>query len=260
MIATNRMKKKITRGKPVVGMFVMFHCCAIVEIIGKAGFDFIVIDMEHGSFDMQSVENLTRAAEVAGITPIVRVPGNEATIILRVLETGAKGVMVPHVDTAEEARKCVSAAKYAPVGARGAGYLTRAAGYFTSDPKTYCTQANNQTMIIGMIESEEGTKNIDAICSTSGMDAFFIGPYDLSQSLGHPGEVHLPAVEERIVRTAQSIQEKGYVAGIYVDNPDDAKKWLERGSQIIACGVDALIFRNGCDSLRGEFEEIRGKK
>ena len=253
------LKARLRKDELAVGVFVQMRTAAVVEILGRTGFDFLVLDMEHGSLDLQDAEELIRASDVTGITPIVRVPRNDANAILKVLEMGAKGILAPRVDSAEEARNIVQAAKYAPIGARGIAFLSRAAGYFAEDPKAYFREANAETLVITQIESVEGARNAAEVCSVDGVDALFIGPYDLSQSMGYPGEVKRPVVEETMSQSIRAICEHGCVAGIYA-GPEDAARWVNEGVRMLACSVDVLLFHERCQALFGELNgALRGQ-
>jgi len=245
----NPLKAKLKNGESVLGTFICINSPAIVEIFGYAGFDFVIIDMEHGPFNFETVENMIRAAEASGITPIVRTSSSEETYILRALECGAAGVQVPHVDDAETAKQVIEAAMYYPRGLRGVSPYTKAAQYAAVDPKTHMDTSNAEVMTIIHIESHRGINNLQAILDAAPVDVVFLGPYDLSQSLGIPGMVDDPKVTENIVRGVKICREKGVATGTFVENPDKAKKWMSLGIQYIAYSVDIGIFMRAAKQI-----------
>lgn len=234
------------------GIFMKTGDPAFVEIAGLSGFEFVILDMEHGPVDFLNLQNLIRAAECAGVLPVVRVSALDATCVSRALDVGAKAVQVPMIETAEEARLAVNFAKYAPEGARGVCRYVRAAGYSSKDRFEYFREANSSLVIL-QLEGEEGVRNIDAILETPGVDVIFVGPYDLSQSLGVPGQTEHPIVEEKIRFIVEKASKKNIVVGTFVDDAGQAKKWMEAGVQYIACSVDTGIFYQACKQLRGSF-------
>jgi len=194
----NNLKEVLKEGKNVFGPFMKFTDPAAVEIMGFAGFDFVIIDAEHGPISMQSAQNMIRAAETVNITPIIRVANNDEALILRALDIGAQGIEIPQINSKSQAIKAVRSVKYAPQGERGVCRYVRAANYSSMDKFKYFKSANNETMIIAHIEGVEGINNLDEILSVPGIDVIFIGPYDLSQSLGITGDVHNALVIEKM--------------------------------------------------------------
>jgi 4-hydroxy-2-oxoheptanedioate aldolase len=204
-VKQNKMLAKLRNGEVVLGPFVYFMDPGVVELLGYVGFDFVLLDMEHSSMDLQNVENMIRAAEVSGTTPVVRVPDNNHKFILRVLEAGAQGIVVPHVFTAVEAMEIVKHMKYAPQGRRGIG-RQRAAMYGIADAAEYYAWANREIMVGIMVEDREAVENIDEIAQVDGVDLIFVGPGDLSATLGVPGGYQLPEPQEYIDRAITAIR------------------------------------------------------
>ena len=210
----NLMKEKLRSGQPVIGVSIMFPSPQLVEIVGQIGFDWVLIDCEHGAISLETVELMVMAAELNGITPIVRPSSNSPEAILRVMDLGAMGVQVPHINTADEARSVVEAVKYFPLGTRGLAARTRAAKYDLSlKMADYVTQANQETLICVQLEEQEALNNLDEIIQVEGIDVFFLGPSDLSQSLGHPGRSDLPVVQEAMTQAFLAITQAGKIAG-----------------------------------------------
>jgi len=195
----NPMKEKLKAGEPVFGVSVMIPSPQIVEMVAAAGFDWVLLDCEHGTLTLESVELMAMAAEASGITAIARPVSRSAEHILQVLDRGVMGVQVPHVNTAADAREVLAAVKYHPVGKRGLAAGTRSAVYDSIGTLAdYVKAANESTLIAIQLEDKEAIDNIDELLKVEGIDVFFIGPSDLSQSMGHPGNPKAPPVAEAI--------------------------------------------------------------
>ena len=210
----NKLKEKLLSGQPAFGVSVMFPSPHVVEMLGRLGFDWVLLDCEHGSLSPENVEIMSMAAELTGLTPIARPWRNDPEAILRVMDRGAMGVQVPHVNTAADARRAVEAVKFHPLGRRGMAVGTRPAQYgFTGSAVEYVQEANRETLVCVQLEEEEALNNLDAILQIEGVDVFFIGPSDLSQSLGHPGRSDVPEVREAMHRAFAAIVAAGKVPG-----------------------------------------------
>ena len=196
----NRMKEKLRAAEPVFGVSMMIPLPQIVEMIGAAGFDWVLLDCEHGTLTLVSVELIAMAAEACGITAIARPIIRSAEHILQVLDRGTMGVQVPHVNTAVHAREVIAAVKYHPAGRRVLAAGTRAANYDAHGTLAdYVKDANEATLIAIQLEDQAAIEHIDELLQIDGVDAFFfIGPSDLSQSMGHPGNPKAPAVAQAI--------------------------------------------------------------
>ena len=210
----NRMKKKLLSGQPVFGVSVMFPSPQIVEMIGRLGFDWVLIDCEHGSMSPESVELMAMAAELTGITPIARPWRNSPEAILQVMDRGVMGVQVPHVNTAVDARRAVESVKFHPLGSRGLAARTRPAHYgFGLSRADYVQEANRETLVCIQLEEEEALHNLDDILEVPDVDVFFIGPSDLSQSMGYPGRPDVPEVREAMSKAFAAIMAAGRIPG-----------------------------------------------
>jgi 2-keto-3-deoxy-L-rhamnonate aldolase RhmA len=195
----NLMKEKLRAGKPVYGVSVMIPSPQIVEMIAAAGFDWVLLDCEHGTMTLESVELMAMAAEASGITAIARPVSRSAEHILQVLDRGVMGVQVPHVNTATEAREVVAAVKFHPLGKRSIAAGTRAAVYDAlGSLAEYVKAANDATLIAVQIEDKEAVVNLDELLKVDDIDVFFVGPSDLSQSMGFPGDPKAPPVAQAI--------------------------------------------------------------
>ncbi len=237
----NTTKAKLKAGETVFGCFIRYPNASLVEVLGYQPWDFIVFDGEHGTIDPQDCENMVRAAELRGVTPIVRVTTNQAPIILRFMDSGAHGLHVPWVNTAAEAEAVVRAVKYEPRGVRGLAFI-RAADYGQTIPLgEYVQQANAETLVAIHVETITAVENLPEIVKIDGIDVIFIGPTDLSQSLGVPGQPQHPKVQEAISRIFDTVAGSDKVVGIMAPNVQAARQWRERGARYITIGFESLL-------------------
>ncbi|MDF2766905.1 MAG: 2-dehydro-3-deoxyglucarate aldolase [Rhodospirillales bacterium] len=203
---SNKMKAKLAAGEPALGLSVMIPSAQLVEMAGGLGFDWVLIDCEHGTITLETVELMVMAAEASDVTPIVRPRSNNAQDVVEVMDRGAAGVQVPHVTNAAAARAAVEAVKFHPLGRRGLAAGTRASGYgYRGSAGDFVAAANRETLVCVQIEDEAAVKNIDEILRVEGVDVFFIGPSDLSQSMGYPGNPKAEPVASAIDRTLKAI-------------------------------------------------------
>lgn len=242
-------KELKSSGKRLLGMFVQSRSEEMVEIIGYAGFDFVIIDMEHGPFDVEGALRLLRAADAAGITPIVRVPENSNVAILKALDIGASAIIIPGISSKEDAEKAVKASKYGPIGVRGACPCVRANKY-GGGHKDYLRIANEETSVILLVEGKEGVKSFDEIISVPYVDAVMLGPFDLSVSLGVPGEIYNPLVRETLKGMVRKAKDKGIYIGTFCVSLDDVKEWFSLEMNYVAYSVDTLLFYETCKKAR----------
>ncbi len=237
----NHLKEALQNGKNVFGPFMKFTDPAAVEIMGFAGFDFVIIDAEHGPISMENAQNMIRAAESVNITPIIRVGSNEEVLILRALDIGAQGIEIPQISSKPDAVRAVKSVKFSPQGERGVCRYVRAANYSSMDKFKYFESANKETMIIAHIEGVEGINNLDEILPVPGIDVIFIGPYDLSQSLGIPGQVNHSLVVEKMKEVVLKCKRNKVVVGTFADDIETAKSWVSLGVQYMSFSVDVGI-------------------
>ena len=237
----NRMKEKLLAGAPAFGVSVMFPSPQVVEMIGGLGFDWALIDCEHGSISPESVEVMAMAAELSGITPIARPRMNSPEAILEVMDRGVLGVQVPHVNCAADARRAVEAVKYHPLGDRGLAAGGRPARYgFGLSLADYVEEANRETLVCVQLEEAEALRNLDEILKVEGVDAFFVGPSDLSQSMGYPGRSDRPEVREAMDRAFAGIVGAGKVAGS-AGNAQAVQTYLSRGVRYLYTHTTTLL-------------------
>ena len=240
---TNTTKAKLKAGETVFGCFVRYPEPALVEMLGYYGWDYIMFDGEHSTITPRDCENLVRATELQNVTSLVRVTTNQQPVILRFLDTRVQGVMVPMINTVEDAEAAVLSVKYHPRGNRGLAGV-RAADYGQIQPfsfKDYTARANAETMIIAQVETAASVDALPEIVKVPDIDVFFIGPTDLSQSLGVPGEVGHPRVQETMNRIVEIVCASDKALGILVPNADAATQWMDRGARFILTVIDALL-------------------
>lgn len=246
--ALGGFRSKLVAGDNVFGPFMKSGDPAFVEVAGYAGFDFVILDMEHGPSSVESMQNNVRAAIIAGALPIIRVERCDEVAIGKALDIGALGVQVPQIENADQARAAVKAAKFHPLGARGVCRFVRAANYSSLDKFEYFKSAN-ETMVILQLEGKEALDNVDAILAVDGIDLVFIGPYDLSQSLGVPGQIDHPMVADTMRYIVQKAKDRGIAVGTFVDTLANLSKWKSVGIQYLSYSVDVGIFYEACSQI-----------
>ncbi|GAA4233422.1 aldolase/citrate lyase family protein [Postechiella marina] len=251
----NKLKESLQQGNSVYGPFCKIQDPTIVEIAALSNFDFVIIDMEHGPFSIESTQNMVRAAEARGITPVVRVTENNETLILRLLDIGVKCIQVPQICTKTDAESVVKATKFFPVGERGMCRYVRAAEYTNIEPADHFGKANNDVMSIIHIEGLEGIENLEEILSVEGIDVIFLGPYDLSQSCGVPGQVHHEKVVSSMKDAVALARKHGKAVGTFTESVDNAKKWRDIGVQYISYAVDVGLVMNTFKSITSQLKK-----
>ncbi len=234
------LRERLHAGPPLTAIFSIIRSVEVVEIIGLAGFDIVILDMEHGPYGIDALGSLILAARSRGVQPIVRVPRNEAALIGAVLDAGAAGILVPQIATPADAQAVVAAARFAPEGARGANSWVRAADF--DGAPTWFARANAATAVLVMIEGREGVENAGAIMATPGLDGVFLGPVDLSHALGVPGEIDHPRVLERMQHVLAEARGRAMAVAVFAPTAEGARTWLSRGVSIAAVGVETGHF------------------
>jgi 4-hydroxy-2-oxoheptanedioate aldolase len=249
------LKEKLKHNEKVYGLFWKASPSSFVEILGGLGFDFFIIDFEHGSHSFIDIEGLVLSANKSGVTPIVRVPNTMKGIIPKLLDSGVEGILVPCINSKVDAQEIVSISNFFPIGKRGMETYSRSGNYGLIPVKKYLSEANKKTIVAVQIEDITGAENLKEILEVEGLDVIFIGPYDLSQSMGIPGQVDHPKLISKIEEMVKLIlQKKTTAAGIYIDNPKNVKRWADLGVQFLAVSVDIAAFYQGCKLL---IREIR---
>jgi 2-dehydro-3-deoxyglucarate aldolase len=240
------LKEKLKKKKLVIGSWITIGHPTVAELMAKSGFDWLAIDMEHSPTSQSECQELIRTIDLCGVPPLVRVGANDPLLIKRAMDAGAHGVIVPMVNTVQEARQAVASVHYPPLGNRGVG-LARAQGYGKSfDAYKKWTPSN--AVVIVIIEHIKAVENIDAILNVEGIDAIFIGPYDLSGSLGKPGQLNDPEVVKAMARIQKSAEAHGIPPGVHVVSSDEKHlaQRVKQGYKFVAYGVDFLFIRETC--------------
>ena len=249
------LKQKWRARKLSPGMWLRLTDPTILDMIADVGYDWVMIDAEHQAMDLQTLQLLFMALKGSPTLPLVRVPGQDPIYIKQLLDAGAAGVLVPHIKTPNDVRAAVAACKYPPLGIRGAG--PRRPGRYGRNQSEYFQSANEQTIVLVMIETKEAVENIDEILAVPGLDSFVIGAVDLSMSMGFLGDAGRPdvqtAVDHLIARAA--------AVGMPISAPvtDNPFAWLKRGAQIIGIADDQRFIQQGAYTMLEQFRELVGE-
>ena len=249
-----RPKKADLLSRCSFGSWITIPHPSVAELLVRAGFDWLTVDLEHSAITLESAAELIRTIDLAGCTPMVRVGSHDANVIKRVMDAGAHGIIASTVNTADQAAAIVAAVKYPPVGARGVG-LSRAQGYADEFEEHY-RWLNEESIVFVQIEHIDAVRNIDSILRVPGVDGFFIGPYDLSASLGIPGDFTHPKMAEALATVRRAKERIGTVAGVHVVQPvaADVRQKMAEGYRFIAFGIDYLFLLN---QARSGLEDLR---
>ncbi|MFA5181668.1 MAG: aldolase/citrate lyase family protein [Syntrophales bacterium] len=255
----NHLKVKLKAGERVFGTWSMLASPAVMNAIGHAGVDFIIIDMEHGPMSFETVESQIYATESAGCTPIVRLGDANEQTILHALEIGAQSLMVSHVSTPDEAARIVKATRYYPEGERGISLFTRRHGYSDEGFAEKLRYANEQMFVGVLVEGEEGLNQLEKICEVENLNMVYLGIYDISQSVGVPGDVKNPKVIKIVRDCVNMIKEKGLIAGSVAPDRDYIQLLVETGFLFVSYRTDSAVMREGFETARGWYQEsLRG--
>ncbi|MBP1995392.1 HpcH/HpaI aldolase family protein [Paenibacillus eucommiae] len=250
-------KQSLNNGQCLHGTFVKTPSPEIIEILGLAGFDFIIIDMEHTTLSFQDVERMVRVADLHGLHAIVRIHGNLGSHILHALDLGATGVQVPQIDTAEEVASLVNHTKYPPLGIRGATSAHRAANYGFSDIKEYLDTANAYSTVVAHIETRRAFENIEEICQIDGLDVVFIGPLDLSISLGTDMNMVNGQLSEYVMQIIHTCKEYGKYIGTVVNSEAEYKFAMQHNIPYIVWGSDLSLFKSAVVKAMDVMKQIQ---
>jgi 4-hydroxy-2-oxoheptanedioate aldolase len=237
---TETFKTRLHRGDRLLGFFVGTPSPATVEMAGFCGYDFVIVDTEHGPAGIETIENMLRAAAMHGMAGLVRVPDASYASIQRVLDAGADGILVPHVATAQVAREVVERALFPPLGRRGVA-LSRSSAYGTGDAKAYYATRNRHTVVIAMVEDAAALPVVEEIVATPGLDAVFIGPGDLAASLGHAGDPRHPEVQAAVARVAAAAQRAGVARATVGRSAADVRRLAAEGIGMVCFNTTAML-------------------
>lgn len=241
----------------ICGPFVETGAPELVEIAGLAGFDFAIIDCEHAAFSGETVGNLIRAAARKDIAPIVRVRENSPGPILEALDLGAVGLHIPQIADADDARRAVRAAKFPPKGERGFNPFVQAASYGAEPIGEFRARSNDDILLVLHIEAQDSVEQIDGILAVPGIDVAFLGPYDLSQTLGIPGEVTHPRVRDAMRAVVDAAARHNVAVGSFANSREQAELWIAAGVSYLAYSVDSVLYLDACRRTRSMLAELR---
>jgi 2-dehydro-3-deoxyglucarate aldolase len=252
------LKGKLRRQEVTIGSWVTLGHTSIAEIMAKAGFEWLVVDMEHSVITLDIAQQLIQVIEGCDVVPLVRVGENNPNMIKRVMDAGAYGVIVPMINTKEQAEAAVKAVKYPPLGTRGVG-LARAQGYGDKFDE-YAATVNAESIVIAQVEHIDAVNNLESILSVEGIDGCIIGPYDLSGSLGVPGNFEHPDVLAALRKVEQTCQKRRVALGMHVIQPDyrQVMEKVAKGYSFIGFSLDILFLGNSCrQQLKAVYENSR---
>jgi 2-dehydro-3-deoxyglucarate aldolase len=248
------LKNKLVNNQLTVGSWITIGHQSVVEIMLTAGFDWLTLDLEHSVIELTTAQNLIAHIKHGGASALVRVSKNEEVIIKRIMDAGADGVIVPLINSAEDAKQAVNYVKYPPMGKRGVG-LARAQKYGTGFDE-YKQWLHDESVVIAQIEHIQAVENIEAILDVPGIDGIMIGPYDLSGSMGFPGEYDRADVKAAILKVEEACKKKNKPLGFHVIQPDHQlmKEKINKGYRFLAFSLDFYFLG---DKVRSEMKELR---
>jgi 4-hydroxy-2-oxoheptanedioate aldolase len=244
----------LERGTPAAGVFCELPCAEAVELAGLAGWDFLVLDAEHAPLTAAQLPHLVRASAAAGIPAVIRVAANDPPAIQHALDSGAAGVQIPQVASVQDAARAVRAARFHPTGRRGFNPFVRAADFSNQPVPAFLQHANREVALVLQVESEEGVAAVDGILELPGIDVLFVGPYDLSQSLGIPGQTGHARVFEAAHAIARKAAARGVALGCFTNSLEEARCWIDAGARYLCYSVDTVLL---LEALRAAAASIR---
>jgi 2-dehydro-3-deoxyglucarate aldolase/4-hydroxy-2-oxoheptanedioate aldolase len=261
-VRINPVKQKVQGGGTSVGTFVFeFNTTGIGRIAAEAGAEFVVFDMEHTGWGVETIRALVATTRPTGVVPLVRVPSAEYHFVARVLDTGALGVMVPMVESAGQAAAVVAAAKYPPLGRRGAAFGVAHDDYAGGDIVEKMAGANAATLLIAQVETAAGVREVEAIAAVEGIDVLWVGHFDLSTSLGIPGRFEHPEFRAAVGRVLDACRRHGKVPGFMASDVPGGQALLDQGFRMLAYGGDLWLYqqalREGVAALRRHPDGVR---
>ena len=241
-------------GPGLVASFVLLPRVEVVECLAYAGFDGVIIDLEHGPIAVGDLPPLVAAGQAAGMFVLVRLAEESVSVLGAVLDTGVDGIVLPHVSTVEDARAAVELGRYPPDGSRSLNPYVRAAHYLADD--SFTDRANDTTAVMVMVEGKDGIAALPEIATVPGLDAVFVGPVDLSASLGVPGQPEHPAVIATVADTLRTAADLGVGTAIYCPTPRAANRWLRTGVRLAVLSADIAMASRGFRNDLRELHEL----
>ncbi len=250
------IKTRIYNGETLIGCWLNLGSSLTSEIVGLSGFDWVLIDIEHGSGSEGQVLQQLQALEHTPAAAIVRVESYQRQRFHRVLDLGAEGIMCPRINTPEQARLAAKAIRYPPDGIRGVARMVRATNFGSGFNEYYANQKKNLVCIV-QIETEEILKSLDSVAGIDEIDVLFVGPMDLSMALGVFGQPDHPRFVDALKATADAASKKGKAAGILLQKPEEFKRYYDLGFRFIACGSDSSFVRDGACKMADRLNELK---
>ena len=252
----NHVKQKIQSGEIAIGTFVMeFNTTGIGRLAAEAGAEFAVFDMEHTGWSLETIRQLMATTRGTEMIPLVRIPATEYHFVARALDMGAVGIMSPMVESAEQAARLVAAAKYPPVGRRGAAFTIAHDNYTGGDIVEKIHSANSETLLLAQIETAAGVRHVDEIAAVSGIDVLWIGHFDLSNSLGIPGQFEHPQFQAALSEVLTACRKHGKVPGFMASDLPTGKRLLDQGFRMLAYSSDLSIYQSALQAGVASLQE-----
>jgi 4-hydroxy-2-oxoheptanedioate aldolase len=251
-LPVNQFKRSMKAGKAQIGLWSSLSSHYSVEVIAGSGFDWLLIDTEHSPNDLENVVTQLQAASAYPTTAVVRPAWNDMVLIKRFLDVGVQTLLIPYVQTAQEAADAVAYTRYPPRGVRGVAGTTRATRF--GRIKDYFKRADEELCVLLQVETRQALDNLDAIAATDGVDGVFIGPFDLSAGLGHLGDIPHPEVQKAIDDSIRRIRKAGKAAGILAPVEADAHRYLDQGCLFVAVGADVGLLARESEKLCARFK------
>ena len=260
MLKQNRYREAIAQGRVPVGHMVWeFGTRGIARLVESTGLDFVIFDMEHSGFGIDRVFDLIAYAKACSFAPFVRVPEGQYHFLARLMDAGALGLMIANVETPEHAKYIVDSMKYAPLGRRGVGLGCAHTDYVAVDPAAYFAESNASSVVICQIESTKGVENAEAIAATPGVDILWVGHFDLSQSMGIPGQFQHPDFIANLGRVVAAANKYGKRLGIQPGTAEYLDQWMSLGFNVISWSVDSAVYRAALEAGVGLVKERAAK-
>ncbi len=250
------LKRRIRNGETLFGCWLNLGSSITAEIVGMAGYDWVLIDLEHGTGMESDVPHQLQALEHTPAAAVVRVESYERQRFHRILDLGAEGIMCPRINDPQEAQRAADAMRYPPDGVRGVAHMVRATN-FGANAADYLASSKDTLVGIVQVESEQALNSVDDIAAIDGIDVLFVGPSDLSMALGIFGQLDHPRFIEALKATAAAAKKAGKAAGILMRDPQEFKKYRDLGFRFIACGADATFVASGARSMAGTLNNLR---
>jgi len=253
MLRKNHLKDILAANKQAIGTWSIINSIMVADVIASSGLDFLIIDAEHGCVSFETAQAMVFACESHGISPVMRVAEINESLILRALDIGIHGLQLPNIVTVEDAKRFVSFAKYPPIGTRGFSPYTRAGLYDFNNGQKLPAEANKNTLLIANVEGIEGLKNLEEISQVNGIDVIFLGLFDLSKSLGIPGDVHSHLVVQKLEEAVKTVHSSGKKIGTIASDLNSLSYFRTLGIDYLTFSVDTGILKNAYRSIVESF-------